>query len=52
MGKGLQIANTHGWTVERLQNYEKTLESIYSETDCGDPSSHAGLLCDRSGEAS
>ncbi|MFJ5621681.1 helix-turn-helix domain-containing protein [Peribacillus loiseleuriae] len=26
MGKGIQIANTHGWTVERLQAYEKTIQ--------------------------
>jgi transposase len=26
MGKGLQITNTHGWTVERLQAHEKTIQ--------------------------
>ena len=26
MGKGIQIANTHGWTVERLQAKEKTIQ--------------------------
>ncbi|MFJ5623131.1 winged helix-turn-helix domain-containing protein [Peribacillus loiseleuriae] len=26
MGKGLHIANTHGWTLERLQAYEKTIQ--------------------------
>ena len=26
MGKGLQIANTHGWTVESLLAYEKTIQ--------------------------
>ncbi|WP_218971216.1 helix-turn-helix domain-containing protein [Peribacillus loiseleuriae] len=26
MGKGLQIKNTHGWTVECLQAHEKTIQ--------------------------
>ena len=26
MGKGLQIKNMHGWTVERLQAHEKTIQ--------------------------
>ncbi|SFD39167.1 Homeodomain-like domain-containing protein [Bacillus sp. 491mf] len=26
--KGLTIINTHGWTVERLQNYEKTIKKV------------------------
>ena len=26
MGKGLQITNTHGWTIERLQSQEKAIQ--------------------------
>ena len=26
MGKGLQITNTHGWTVESLQAQEKAIQ--------------------------
>ena len=26
MGKGLQLQNTHGWTVEQLQAHEKTIQ--------------------------
>ena len=29
MGKGLQIKNTHGWTVERLQAQEKMIQKAW-----------------------